>query len=63
MAGGPRPITSRWPTWPRTVTAEDDHFLVSGAKYYATGSLYADWLDVLGRDEDGDLLTALGARR
>ena len=42
-----------------TVTAEDDHFLVSGAKYYATGSLYADWLDVLGRDADGELLTAL----
>ncbi|HEY5844369.1 MAG TPA: acyl-CoA dehydrogenase, partial [Mycobacterium sp.] len=42
-----------------TVTAEDDHFLVTGAKYYATGSLYADWLDVLGRDADGELLTAL----
>ncbi|HJT92150.1 MAG TPA: acyl-CoA dehydrogenase [Mycobacterium sp.] len=42
-----------------TVTAEDDHFLVTGAKYYATGSLYADWLDVLGRSDDGELLTAL----
>ena len=42
-----------------TVTAEDDHFLVTGAKYYATGSLYADWLDVLGREADGELLTAL----
>lgn len=42
-----------------TVTAEDDHWLVSGAKYYATGSLYADWLDVLGRGDDGELWTAL----
>lgn len=42
-----------------TITAEDDHWLVTGAKYYATGSLYADWLDVLGRDEDGALVTAL----
>lgn len=42
-----------------TVTAEHDHWAVTGAKYYATGSLYADWLDVLGRDADGDLLTAL----
>ena len=42
-----------------TVTRRDDHWLVTGAKYYATGSLYADWLDVLGRDDDGDLRTAL----
>jgi alkylation response protein AidB-like acyl-CoA dehydrogenase len=42
-----------------TVTAEDDHWVVTGAKYYATGSLYADWLDVLGRGDDGELLTAL----
>ncbi|MCW2687858.1 MAG: Acyl-CoA dehydrogenase [Mycobacterium sp.] len=42
-----------------TVTPEDDHWVVTGAKYYATGSLYADWLDVLGRDDDGEFLTAL----
>jgi alkylation response protein AidB-like acyl-CoA dehydrogenase len=42
-----------------TVAAHDDHWLVTGSKYYATGSLYADWLDVLGRDDDGELLTAL----
>ncbi|CQD21880.1 acyl-CoA dehydrogenase [Mycolicibacterium conceptionense] len=41
-----------------TVTEEGDHWLVSGAKYYATGSLYADWLDVLGRGADGELWTA-----
>jgi alkylation response protein AidB-like acyl-CoA dehydrogenase len=42
-----------------TVAEEDDHWLVTGAKYYATGSLYADWLDVLGRGDGGELLTAL----
>jgi alkylation response protein AidB-like acyl-CoA dehydrogenase len=42
-----------------TVTTEDDHWLVTGAKYYATGSLYVEWLDVLGRGDDGELLTAL----
>jgi alkylation response protein AidB-like acyl-CoA dehydrogenase len=42
-----------------TVTDEDDHWVVTGAKYYATGSLYADWLDVLGRGDNGELLTAL----
>jgi alkylation response protein AidB-like acyl-CoA dehydrogenase len=42
-----------------TITAKDDHWVVTGAKYYATGSLYADWLDVLGRGADGALWTAL----
>ena len=42
-----------------TVATEGDHWVVTGAKYYATGSLYADWLDVLGRGDDGELLTAL----
>ncbi|MDH2414157.1 acyl-CoA dehydrogenase family protein [Nocardioides sp. CER19] len=42
-----------------TVRRNGDHWLVSGAKYYATGSLYADWLDVLGRTDDGGFLTAL----
>ncbi len=42
-----------------TVAAEGDHYRVTGAKFYATGSLYADWLDVLGRGNDGELLTAL----
>ncbi|OYN78172.1 acyl-CoA dehydrogenase family protein [Mycolicibacterium sphagni] len=45
-----------------TITAHNDHWLVSGAKYYATGSLYADWLDVLGRAEGGELVTALVRR-
>jgi alkylation response protein AidB-like acyl-CoA dehydrogenase len=42
-----------------TLSAEDGHWVVSGAKFYATGSLYADWLDVIGRGDDGGLWTAL----
>lgn len=41
------------------VTRVDDHWEVTGAKFYATGSLYADWLDVLGQGPDGEALTAL----
>ncbi|GGO22758.1 acyl-CoA dehydrogenase [Microbispora rosea subsp. aerata] len=38
---------------------EGDHWLLTGAKYYATGSLYADWLDVLAVTPDGVPTTAL----
>ncbi|TQL81635.1 acyl-CoA dehydrogenase family protein [Microbacterium saperdae] len=41
---------------------ESDGWLLTGAKFYATGSLYADWLDVLGRTDDGRILTALVRR-
>lgn len=37
----------------------DDHWEITGRKFYATGSLYADWLDVLGLGPDGTPLTAL----
>ncbi|MCM2475017.1 acyl-CoA dehydrogenase [Rhizobium sp. CG5] len=42
-----------------TVTRVDDHYTVTGAKFYATGSLFADWLDVIGKGEDGSLITTL----
>jgi alkylation response protein AidB-like acyl-CoA dehydrogenase len=35
---------------------------ITGEKFYATGSLYSDWLDVLGVDEEGTALTALVKR-
>ncbi|WP_378146206.1 acyl-CoA dehydrogenase family protein [Cnuibacter sp. UC19_7] len=44
------------------LTPEGDGWRLSGAKFYATGSLYADWLDVLGRTEQGRLITALVRR-
>ncbi len=39
-----------------------DHWLITGAKYYATGSLYADWLDVLAVTPDGTPTTAIVRR-
>ncbi|GAA4396373.1 acyl-CoA dehydrogenase family protein [Tsukamurella soli] len=45
-----------------SVRRDGDGWRVDGAKFYATGSLYADWLDVLGRDDDGGVLTALVRR-
>ena len=45
-----------------TVTRAEDHYKVTGAKFYATGSLYADWLDVIGKGEDGSLITTLVSR-
>ena len=44
-----------------TVRRDGDRWRVTGAKFYATGSLYADWLDVLGKG-DGGALTALVRR-
>ncbi|SHN74274.1 acyl-CoA dehydrogenase [Cryptosporangium aurantiacum] len=41
------------------ITPDGDHWQVTGAKFYATGSLYADWLDVLGKGPDDGPLTAL----
>lgn len=45
-----------------TVTRQGEHYAVTGAKFYATGSLYADWLDVIGKGEDDELVTALVRR-
>jgi alkylation response protein AidB-like acyl-CoA dehydrogenase len=44
------------------VRRDGDRWLVSGAKFYATGSLYADWLDVLGTGDGDTVLTALVRR-
>lgn len=45
-----------------TVIRDGDRYKISGAKFYATGSLYADWLDVIGKGEDGSLITTLVSR-
>ncbi|WAL68809.1 acyl-CoA dehydrogenase family protein [Amycolatopsis cynarae] len=45
-----------------TVRKDGDRWLVNGAKFYATGSLYADWLDVLGKGDGDSVLTALVRR-
>ncbi|RDI67584.1 acyl-CoA dehydrogenase family protein [Nocardia pseudobrasiliensis] len=41
---------------------DGDRYLLSGRKYYTTGSLYADWLNVLVLD-DGEFVSAIVPRR
>ncbi|MHA2787532.1 acyl-CoA dehydrogenase family protein [Corynebacterium sp. S7] len=36
-----------------TIRREGDELLVSGTKFYSTGSLYADWIQVHALDEEG----------
>ncbi|WP_116953307.1 acyl-CoA dehydrogenase family protein [Jiangella endophytica] len=41
------------------IERDGEHWVLTGAKYYATGSLFADWLDVIGLGPDDTLVTAL----
>jgi alkylation response protein AidB-like acyl-CoA dehydrogenase len=47
------------------VTRRDGRFVVNGSKYYSTGSLYADWIDVYAqREEDGsDVIAAVSTQQ
>jgi SfnB family sulfur acquisition oxidoreductase len=38
---------------------QTDHFSVSGQKYYSSGALFADYIPVVARDENDDLLLAI----
>jgi alkylation response protein AidB-like acyl-CoA dehydrogenase len=44
------------------ITTSDGVTRITGNKFYATGSLYADWLDVIGRDDNDELVTVLVPR-
>lgn len=44
------------------VTATKDGPVINGSKYYTTGSIFADWLDVTARDDDGNELAVLVLR-
>jgi len=44
------------------VTRRGDGWRLKGAKYYTTGSFYADWIDVGASDEDGNGVGATVAR-
>ncbi|HEY0123706.1 MAG TPA: monooxygenase [Rhizobium sp.] len=45
------------------LTRNGDHWLLNGAKYYTTGSLFADWINLGGNDENGEPVGALVPRR
>jgi alkylation response protein AidB-like acyl-CoA dehydrogenase len=44
------------------LTRNGDHWLLNGAKYYTTGSLFADWINLGGTDETGQPVGALVPR-
>jgi alkylation response protein AidB-like acyl-CoA dehydrogenase len=44
------------------VTRQGEAFRLDGAKYYTTGSFYADWIDVGATDEEGNGVGATVAR-
>ncbi|MDN7853403.1 acyl-CoA dehydrogenase family protein [Burkholderia seminalis] len=42
------------------VRRDGDGWILDGEKYYSTGSIFADWIDVFARDEDGrDVIAAV----
>jgi alkylation response protein AidB-like acyl-CoA dehydrogenase len=45
------------------LTRNGDHWLLNGAKYYTTGSLFADWINLGGNDENGEPIGALVPRQ
>ncbi|CAH2900350.1 MAG: Acyl-CoA dehydrogenase; probable dibenzothiophene desulfurization enzyme [uncultured Paraburkholderia sp.] len=46
------------------VTRSGDRWVVNGRKYYSTGSIFADWIDVYARREDGaDVIAAVSTRQ
>ncbi|MDQ0391369.1 acyl-CoA dehydrogenase family protein [Labrys monachus] len=45
-----------------TVTRAADRASVTGSKYYTTGSLFADWIDIGASGEDGQSLSAVVSR-
>lgn len=46
------------------VTQRDGHYVINGEKYYSTGSIFADWIDVFARREDGsDVVVAVATRQ
>ncbi|MDF3935898.1 acyl-CoA dehydrogenase family protein [Pseudomonas citronellolis] len=42
-----------------TLSRQDDHWLLNGAKYYCTGTLYADWIAVSAEDAGDHLAVAV----
>ncbi|UDL95632.1 acyl-CoA dehydrogenase family protein [Lichenihabitans sp. PAMC28606] len=43
------------------VTRQDDRLLLNGAKFYTTGSIFADWIDVGAVDGEGETVSVIAA--
>ncbi|MDL2406888.1 monooxygenase [Rhizobium calliandrae] len=46
-----------------TLIRNGDHWLLNGSKYYTTGSLFADWINLGGSDQSGEPVGAVVPRR
>jgi alkylation response protein AidB-like acyl-CoA dehydrogenase len=46
-------------TWKTTLTPDGDRFRLNGTKYFTTGTLYADYAEVLASNPDGATVIAL----
>jgi alkylation response protein AidB-like acyl-CoA dehydrogenase len=47
------------------ITRKGDQWVVNGTKYYSTGSIFADWIDLFARRDDtgADVIAAIRARQ
>ena len=39
-----------------TLRRDGDRYLLRGTKYYTTGSIYADWIDLIATNEEGEIV-------
>jgi alkylation response protein AidB-like acyl-CoA dehydrogenase len=48
-----------------TQVTPDDRLALNGEKFYSTGTLYADWIDVFARrsDNHGDVIALVSTRQ
>ncbi len=45
-------------TFSTRLSRNGDHWLLNGKKYYTTGSLFADWINLAAADDQGDMISA-----
>jgi len=49
-------------SWSTRLVQKDDGWVLNGSKYYTTGSLFADWINLGGNDENGEPVGAVVPR-
>jgi alkylation response protein AidB-like acyl-CoA dehydrogenase len=49
-------------SWSTRLVQEDDGWVLNGSKYYTTGSLFADWINLGGNDQNGEPVGAVVPR-
>ena len=62
-ARGQRSERRRWPSFSTRVSAKNGRLTLTGAKYYTTGSLFADWIDVGAVNDADETVSAIVAAK